>query len=180
MIVSNNSAIDWDSVGLGKYPDNVLAKRLQVGRSSVTYQRHKRNIPPFAHATDRRPKGIDWANQPLGKMPDTVLAAKLGLTSSAVRAARIHRGIPVYCANDTAPPVDQYRKQANALAKAEEKQESVQVSKLPMLFLNPDQSEVYVVLPADFSLLKPGAMLIGTEVTQREYDFYLMGVTHRK
>lgn len=82
--------IDWDDpdIGLGKYPDSEIAKRIGVPTRVIVYARRKRGILDFG------PPRIDWASQPLGEMPDRELADRLGVRRSDVLSARKRRGIP--------------------------------------------------------------------------------------
>lgn len=81
--------IDWDAqpladVAKGCLPTFILALRLGVTCSAVTWAMRRRGI---------KRRRFDWDAQPLGLFPDAVLAAALGVSDTTVGRARNKRMI---------------------------------------------------------------------------------------
>lgn len=83
--------IDWDREPLGEMSDAKLAKLIGVAKSSVSFARVRRGIPP-AHPPS--PQGIVWSRQPVGRVPDSLLAWLLDVTTGMVARKRRQLGLP--------------------------------------------------------------------------------------
>jgi hypothetical protein len=94
-IMAVSKGIDWSKIeDLGKISDRIIAKRLGVHHTTVTYQRSVLGIPKFK-------RGIDWSNVlDLGEVYDIEIAKRLNCCIELVRKARTTLGIASHRKNN--------------------------------------------------------------------------------
>lgn len=79
---------------LGRAPDSVVAAKLGIGRSSVSYKRRVLGIAPFKPGTTPAFRWPSWALRKLGTVSDAALAKKLGVSATLVQTKRNTLRIP--------------------------------------------------------------------------------------